>query len=92
MAADTGGSGAGRPSRGIVGRIDAAAVGILLVVVRGYQRFLSPFLGRNCRFDPTCSHYMAASLEKHGAVRGTLRGLARICRCHPWSRGGHDPP
>lgn len=92
MTADGGSRDGERRVRGILGRLDAAAVSVLVLTVRGYQRFLSPLLGRNCRFDPTCSHYFVASLRTHGAVRGSLRGLARICRCHPWSQGGYDPP
>ena len=72
--------------------LDRAASAALVALVRGYQRFLSPLLGKNCRYDPTCSAYFVASVEKHGALRGSLRGLWRICRCHPWSRGGFDPP
>lgn len=92
MEADSGKGDGDRSSRGVIATIDAAAVSLLLLVVRGYQRFVSPWLGRNCRYDPTCSHYFAASVRKHGALRGSLRGIARILRCHPWSRGGFDPP
>ena len=72
--------------------IDRAASAAIVVCVRGYQRFLSPLLGKNCRYQPTCSAYFLGAVEKHGALRGSLRGLWRICRCHPWSRGGFDPP
>lgn len=68
----------------------ASAVLISLVIV--YKLTLSPLLGRHCRFTPTCSAYFRASVEKHGAVRGALKGLARIARCHPWHPGGYDPP
>ncbi|MDA0255072.1 MAG: membrane protein insertion efficiency factor YidD [Planctomycetota bacterium] len=57
-----------------------------------YKATLSPLLGRSCRFTPTCSTYFRAAVEKYGPVRGTLKGLARIGRCHPWHPGGHDPP
>ena len=72
--------------------LDRVLVALLDALVRTYQRFVSPFLGPTCRFQPTCSVYFLESLKTHGAVRGTLRGLRRICRCHPWSRGGWDPP
>ena len=60
--------------------------------VGGYQTFVSPLLGRNCRFHPTCSDYFRLAVEKHGPWRGASLGIRRICRCHPWSQGGHDPP
>lgn len=66
----------------------AALVGLVLV----YKATVSPLLGRHCRFQPTCSTYFREAVKKHGAVRGSLKGLARICRCHPWSPGGYDPP
>lgn len=72
--------------------LDRVVVALLAGLVRTYQRFVSPFLGPTCRFQPTCSVYFLESLQFHGAVWGTLRGLRRICRCHPWSRGGWDPP
>lgn len=64
----------------------------LIVMVRLYQRGISPLLGNNCRFNPTCSQYMIQAVEKHGAIRGALKGIGRILRCHPLSRGGYDPP
>jgi putative membrane protein insertion efficiency factor len=65
---------------------------LLIALVRLYQVFLSPILGRQCRFHPTCSVYFIESVRKYGAVRGTLRGIWRICRCNPWTLGGYDPP
>jgi uncharacterized protein len=64
----------------------------IIAAVRVYQFTLSPIFGRQCRFRPTCSHYMIEAVEKYGAVRGTLKGLWRILRCNPFSRGGYDPP
>ena len=61
-------------------------------LVRIYQYTLSPLLGRQCRFHPTCSNYMIAAVEKYGAFRGAWRGLRRMARCHPWHPGGLDPP
>ena len=72
--------------------LDRVVVALLAALVRTYQRFVSPFLGPTCRFQPTCSVYFLESLKSHGAFRGSIRGLRRICRCHPWSRGGWDPP
>jgi putative membrane protein insertion efficiency factor len=69
-----------------------AAARLLHAGVRGYQRFLSPFLGGQCRFEPSCSHYALACLERHGAWRGFCLGLGRILRCQPLCKGGYDPP
>jgi uncharacterized protein len=65
---------------------------LLIAVVRVYQWTLSPLVGRHCRFQPTCSAYFIQAVRKYGALRGTLRGMRRIGRCHPWSAGGYDPP
>ncbi|MDB4793983.1 membrane protein insertion efficiency factor YidD [Pirellulaceae bacterium] len=65
---------------------------LIAYCVRFYQVAISPLLGKNCRFNPSCSAYMIQSVEKHGAIRGFFKGIARICRCHPWSAGGDDPP
>jgi len=66
--------------------------GLLIGLVRLYQRALSPLLGPHCRFTPTCSSYFIGAVQKYGAVRGTVRGVLRICRCHPFHPGGYDPP
>lgn len=60
-------------------------------LIRAYQRFLSPLLPATCRYQPTCSHYAAESLQVHGLLRGGLLALKRILRCHPWHPGGFDP-
>jgi putative membrane protein insertion efficiency factor len=65
---------------------------ILIAFVRVYQWTLSPIIGRQCRFQPTCSHYFIGAVEKYGAIRGTLKGIWRIFRCNPFCRGGYDPP
>ncbi|MCY2964946.1 MAG: membrane protein insertion efficiency factor YidD [Planctomycetota bacterium] len=65
---------------------------ILIGGVRVYQYTLSAFIGRQCRFQPTCSHYFIGSVRKYGAIRGACRGIWRICRCHPFHPGGYDPP
>ncbi len=57
-----------------------------------YKGLFSPFIGRQCRFTPTCSDYAAEVLITHGPWRGGLLALRRIARCHPWGGSGHDPP
>ena len=63
----------------------------LIGVVRAYQVTLSPLLGANCRYQPTCSHYMIGAIEVWGPWRGSWLGLRRIGRCHPWAGHGYDP-
>ena len=65
---------------------------LLIAAVRLYQVFLSPVLGRQCRFTPTCSQYFILAVRKYGALRGSCRGILRICRCHPFHPAGYDPP
>jgi putative membrane protein insertion efficiency factor len=65
---------------------------LLVLLVRGYQLGISPWLGRHCRFHPSCSQYFILSVQRYGAIRGGLKGMWRICRCHPWNAGGYDPP
>lgn len=65
---------------------------MLIALVRVYQWTLSPIVGRQCRFTPTCSNYFIGAVEKYGAVRGAWRGIGRVCRCHPFHPGGEDPP
>jgi uncharacterized protein len=64
---------------------------MLLAVIRGYQYAISPLLGQNCRYLPTCSEYAAEAVTKYGAIRGGWLGVKRVCRCHPWHPGGYDP-
>ena len=64
----------------------------LILLVRGYQLVLSPWLGGHCRYQPTCSRYLIQAVRKYGVLSGTTRGIWRICRCHPLHRGGYDPP
>lgn len=63
----------------------------LIMIVRGYQKFLSPFLGNNCRFSPTCSEYFILAVEKYGVFKGIYLGGKRIVKCHPFNPGGYDP-
>jgi putative membrane protein insertion efficiency factor len=64
---------------------------LLVLLLRGYQLLLSPMLGQNCRFYPSCSHYALEAIRVHGAGRGGLLAAKRVCRCHPWNPGGNDP-
>jgi len=63
----------------------------LLRLIRLYQLTLSPWLGRQCRYEPTCSHYAAEALQRFGVRRGVWLAAKRIGRCHPWGRSGYDP-
>lgn len=65
--------------------------GMVLAVIRLYQRVFSPMLGANCRFQPTCSRYTAEAIDRFGLITGTWLGVKRIARCQPLFEGGHDP-
>lgn len=64
---------------------------VLIWLIRGYQRWLSPVLPPSCRYIPSCSAYTLEAIELFGAIRGSWMGFRRILRCHPWSAGGCDP-
>lgn len=64
---------------------------VFLFLIRAYQLLLSPWLGHQCRFSPSCSHYAIEAITVHGPWRGTLLAARRIGRCHPWHAGGYDP-
>lgn len=64
---------------------------LLIALIKLYQWCLSPWLGQQCRFQPTCSHYAIAALQKYGVWHGLRLSASRIGRCHPWHAGGHDP-
>lgn len=64
---------------------------ILILLISGYRYLLSPWLGQNCRFHPSCSCYAQQALGEHGSVRGVWLSVRRILRCHPWHPGGYDP-
>jgi len=63
----------------------------LLLLVQIYRYTISPLLGANCRYSPTCSAYAIEALKKHGAFHGTALAARRIARCHPWGGSGYDP-
>lgn len=64
---------------------------LLVLLVRGYRRAISPLLGKRCRFHPTCSAYAETALREYGAARGTWLAIRRVGRCHPFNPGGYDP-
>ncbi|MFZ6753880.1 membrane protein insertion efficiency factor YidD [Undibacterium sp. Dicai25W] len=67
---------------------------LLLLLLRFYKYAISPMLGQNCRFYPSCSEYAAQAIQIHGAAKGCLLAGKRVCKCHPWHPGGvdHVPP
>ncbi len=67
---------------------------LLLLILRGYQLGISPMLGQNCRFYPSCSAYAMEAIREYGAAKGSLMAGKRLCKCHPWHPGGIDlvPP
>lgn len=64
---------------------------VLMLFIRGYQRFVSPFTPPRCRFQPTCSHYAMDALDQYGALKGTWLAVKRVLKCHPLHPGGWDP-
>ena len=62
-----------------------------LAIIKGYQYLISPFLGQNCRFEPTCSSYAYEAIVEHGLVKGGYLAIRRILKCHPFHEGGFDP-
>lgn len=64
---------------------------ILITLLHAYRYLVSPWLGNNCRFHPSCSCYAETAIAHHGALRGSWMTLRRLARCHPWCPGGYDP-
>ncbi|NMF97814.2 membrane protein insertion efficiency factor YidD [Aromatoleum toluolicum] len=64
---------------------------LLLGLLRVYRYAISPMLGRNCRFHPSCSEYAAEAVQRHGALKGGWLAFKRVGRCHPFHPGGYDP-
>ncbi|MCQ2740865.1 MAG: membrane protein insertion efficiency factor YidD [Alphaproteobacteria bacterium] len=64
---------------------------IMILLIRFYQKFLSPLFPNVCRYKPSCSEYFIEALQLHGVFKGSLLGVKRILRCHPWGGSGYDP-
>ena len=64
---------------------------ILILLIRFYQKFISPMFPAKCRFYPTCSQYTLEAIKEYGAIKGTYLGIKRISKCHPFHEGGYDP-
>lgn len=62
-----------------------------VLLIRGYQKFISPLTPSSCRYSPTCSHYAVEALEKHGLLKGGWLAIKRIASCNPWGGSGYDP-
>jgi uncharacterized protein len=69
----------------------SAAARVLMALIAGYRRFVSPMLMARCRFAPSCSAYALEAVREHGALRGTWLAVRRVGRCHPFNPGGFDP-
>ena len=64
---------------------------LLQLPIRIYRGLVSPMLGTNCRYQPSCSVYALEAIDRHGALRGGWLSVRRVCRCHPWGGHGYDP-
>ena len=64
---------------------------LFILLIRFYQRAISPYKSFHCKYIPTCSEYAVEALEKHGVIKGSLLSIWRIFRCNPFSKGGYDP-
>ncbi len=64
---------------------------ICIYLIEKYQKYISPVLGNNCKYYPSCSEYTKQAIEKYGAIKGMYYGIKRIIRCNPFSKGGYDP-
>jgi uncharacterized protein len=78
-------------ARGVTSRAKSAAAWILLLLVRFYIAFMSPFFGGACKFHPSCSNYAYEAIKRHGARRGLSLAVKRLLRCRPFTKGGFDP-
>ena len=72
-------------------RLSRIPAEILIALLRGYKRVLSPLFLPSCRYTPTCSEYALEAVDRHGAVRGSVLAVGRLLRCHPFVHGGYDP-
>ncbi len=74
----------------VIRRVERLASWLAILLIRGYQAGLRPFLIGSCKFHPTCSEYAVQAIMRHGARRGAWLGFRRLCRCHPIGPGGID--
>jgi len=72
-----------------IGRVSLVTLELWLLAA--YRRFISPMLGNNCRYYPTCSAYAEQALQRYGFIHGNMKVVWRLLRCAPWGRGGEDP-
>jgi putative membrane protein insertion efficiency factor len=75
----------------VAGARPSAAARLLMVLLTGYRRFISPMMAPRCRFAPSCSAYALEAVARHGALWGTWLAIRRVARCHPFNPGGYDP-
>jgi len=64
---------------------------LFFVLIRIYQLIISPYLGKHCRFEPSCSTYALQAIQHYGPIRGMWFSMLRLLRCQPWAKAGHDP-
>lgn len=75
----------------VVKRLLSLPAGVMILLIRVYQFTLSPFIGRHCRYVPTCSNYGIEAIRKYGAIKGGWLTIKRIVSCNPWGGSGYDP-
>jgi putative membrane protein insertion efficiency factor len=75
----------------LLGAVNHMLMWLVLIPIYVYRYTLSPLIGRDCRFLPTCSQYTIEAIRTHGVWSGSILGIRRIGRCHPWGGDGHDP-
>lgn len=66
-------------------------INFIIFLLKSYQRLISPYIGYNCKFIPTCSRYSISVFKKYGVIKGFYLSLIRICKCNPFGKGGFDP-
>ena len=64
---------------------------LILILLKGYKFLISPFLGTNCRFLPSCSDYAYEAITSKGVIKGGVLAIKRLTKCHPWGKSGYDP-